>query len=80
MALAMAVRAGQDLDGADRVDPNLGRFPQAHAGAERTHSGRRRDAAGLDVAAHADAAELAAVLGFRLARGKAVIVRRLHRR
>ena len=38
----------------------------------------RRDAAGLDVATHADAALLAAGLGFRLAGGEAVIVDRLH--
>ena len=35
VALAVAVRAGQHLDRADRVDPDLGRFPQADAGAER---------------------------------------------
>ncbi len=35
MALAVAVRAGQDLDRADGIDPHLGRFPEAHARAER---------------------------------------------
>ena len=60
VALAVAVRAGQHLDRADGVDPHFGRFPQADAGAERADRRRRRDAAGLDVAAHADAAQLAA--------------------
>ena len=32
MALAVAVRTGQDFDGADRVDADLGGFPQADAG------------------------------------------------
>ena len=66
VALAVAVRAGQDLDGADRIDAHLGRFPQADAGAEPADRLRRRDAAGLDVAGHADAAQLAFVLAFAL--------------
>jgi hypothetical protein len=71
VALAVAVRAGQDLDGADRVHPHFRRFPEAHAGAERAHGGRGRDPAGLDVAGVAEAPELAALGGFRLARGEA---------
>ena len=67
VALAVAVRAGQHLDRADRVDAHLRRFPQADAGAERADRGGRRDAAGLDVAAHADAAQLAALLRLGLA-------------
>ena len=59
MALAVAVRAGQHLDGADRIDAHLGRFPQADAGAERADRCGRRDAAGLDVGGEADAAQLA---------------------
>jgi hypothetical protein len=74
VALAVAVRAGQDLNRADRIDTHFRRFPQADAGAERTDRLRRRNAAGLDVAAHADAAQLAAAFGFRLAGGKAIVV------
>ncbi len=65
VALPVAVRAGQHLDRADRVDPHLRRFPQADAGAKRADRRRRRDAAGLDVAAHADAALLAAASPLR---------------
>jgi hypothetical protein len=39
VALAVAVRAGKDLDRADRVDPYLGRFPQADARTKRTDGG-----------------------------------------
>src|SRR6185437_3476189 len=74
VALAMAVRAGEDFDGADRVDANFRGFPQADAGAETTDRLRRRDAAGLDVAGEADAAELAFGLRLCLAPGKAGIV------
>jgi hypothetical protein len=35
VALAVRVAAGENLDGADRVDPDLGGFPQADARAER---------------------------------------------
>ena len=81
VALAVAVRAGQHLDRADRVDAHFGRFPEADAGAERADRRRRRDAAGLDVAAHADAAQLAAALAAAALRcGEAGIVGRLHRR
>jgi hypothetical protein len=69
MALAMAVRARQHLDGADRIDADFGGFPQADAGAERADSRRRRDAAGLDIAGEADAAQLAvAAFALRLRR------------
>ena len=78
MALAVAVRAGQHLDRADGVDPDLGGFPQADAGAERADCRRWRDAAGLDIAAHADAAQLAALAGIGLALRKAGIVCGLH--
>ena len=59
VALAVAVRAGQDFDGAGRIDPHFGGFPQADAGAERADRLRRRDAAGLDIGGEADAAQLA---------------------
>jgi hypothetical protein len=49
VALAVAVRAGQHLDRADRIDADLRRFPQADARAERADRRRGRDAAGLDV-------------------------------
>ena len=79
MALAVAVRSRQDLDGADRIDAHFGGFPQADAGAEAADRFRRRDAAGLDVAGDADAAQLAFGLGFRLARREAGVIDRLHR-
>ena len=73
------VRAGQHLDGADRVDPHLGRFPQADAGAERAHRGRRRDAAGLDVGGEADAAQLAVAGALALALAEVLVVGHLQR-
>src|SRR5438128_3936451 len=79
VALAVAVRSREDLDGADRIDPDFGGFPQAHAGAETADRFRRRDAAGLDVAGDADAAELAFALRLRLARREAGVIDRLHR-
>src|SRR5258708_8381142 len=36
VTLAVAVRSRQDFDGADRIDANLGGFPQANAGAQTT--------------------------------------------
>src|SRR5260221_8731664 len=48
VALAVAVRSGQDLDGADRIDADLGGFPQADAGAKTADRLGGRDAAGLD--------------------------------
>ncbi len=56
MPLPVAVRPGQNLDGADGIDSDLGRFPETDAGTERADRRRRRDAAGLDIAAHANAA------------------------
>ena len=79
VALAVAVRSRQDLDGADRIDPDFGGFPQADAGAEAADRFRGRDAAGLDVAGEADAAQLAFGLRLGLARREAGIVDRLHR-
>src|ERR1700742_3470338 len=77
VALAVAVRTREDLDGADRVDPHFRGLPQADAGAETADRLRGRDAAGLDVAGYAETAQLA--FGFRLglARGEAGIVDRL---
>ena len=59
VTLAVAVRAGENLDRADRIDPDLGRFPQADTRTERTHRCRGGDAAGLDIGGEADAAQLA---------------------
>src|SRR3984893_9150644 len=77
MALAMAVRTGQDFDGADRIDPDLRGFPQTDAGAQAANCFRGRDAAGLDVAGEADAAEFSFRLRLGLARGEAGVVDRL---
>ena len=79
VALAVAVRSRQHLDGADRIDADFRRLPQADAGAEAADRLRRRDAAGLDVAGDADAAQLAFRLRLGLAGGEAGIVDRLHR-
>ena len=79
MALAMRMRAGQHLDGADRVDPDLRRFPQADAGAERAHRRRRGDAARLDIGREADAAQLAAPLRLARAGREALVVGDLQR-
>ena len=51
VALSVRMGASQDLDRADRIDPDLGAFPQSDAGAERADSGGRCNAAGFDVAA-----------------------------
>ena len=70
----MAVRAGEDLDRADRVDTDLSRFPQADARAERADRRRGRDAAGLDEGGEADSAQLALGRRSRLARSHALVV------
>ena len=74
VALAVAVRAGQNLDRADRIDAHFRRFPQADAGAERADRRRRRDAAGFDIGGESDAAQLALGRGSRLARRQALVV------
>src|SRR5260370_35528369 len=43
MALAVAVRSGEDFDGADRVDADLRGFPQAEPGAYAADRFRERD-------------------------------------
>src|SRR3546814_17574408 len=47
VALAVAVRAGEDGDRAGRVETHLRRFPEADAGPQRAHHRRGRDTAGL---------------------------------
>src|SRR5258708_35325555 len=47
VALTVAVRTGQDFDGADWIDADFRRLPQADAGAEAADRFRGRDAAGL---------------------------------
>ena len=37
MALAMAVRTGQDLNGSHWIDAHFGAFPQANASTQRTY-------------------------------------------
>ena len=54
VALAVAVRAGQHLDRADRIDAHFRRFPLADAAADRADDCRRRKAAGLDIGGKAD--------------------------
>src|SRR5690606_7545295 len=79
VALPVAVRAGQNLDRADSVDAHLRALPEADARAQRAHRRRRRDAAGLDVATHADAAQPALLRSFGATLLEAGIVSRLHR-
>src|SRR5262249_54926566 len=78
VTLAVAMRAREHLDGADRIDADLRRFPQTDAGAETADRLRGRDAAGFDVAGYAEAAQLA--FGFRLglARRETGVIDRLH--
>ncbi len=69
----------RSFDGAGRIDPHLGGFPQADAGAELADQRRRRHAAGFDVGRKADAAQLAVALGFALALAEAFVVVDLQR-
>ncbi len=55
VALAVAVRAGEDRDAAGRVHAHLARLEQPGARAERAGDVRRREPAGLDVRRVADA-------------------------
>src|SRR5262249_5411841 len=79
VALTVRVAAGENLDRASRVDPHLGRLPQADAAAERAHCLARRDPAGLDIGREADAAQLAVARGFALAFAEAAVVGDLQR-
>ena len=60
MALAMAVRPGEDGDAAGRVHAHLGGLVEAGARAELAGHHRGRHGAGLDIGGDADAAQLAA--------------------
>ena len=71
MTLSVRMRSGEYLDRADRVHPYFGGFPEAHTGADGAHGGGRRDAASLDVAVHAQTAQLAALFAFLAALFKA---------
>ena len=79
MTLPVAVRAGQDFDGADRIDPHLCGFPEADAGTEAAHRFRRSDTAGFDVAGEADTAQLTFAFCLGLPRREAGIVNGLER-
>ena len=79
VALAMAVRAGQHLDRAGRIDAHFRRFPQADAGAERADRLRGSDAAGLNIAREADAAQLALLGALALALVEAFVVSHFQR-
>jgi hypothetical protein len=59
--------------------PHFRRFPKADAGAKRAHRRRGRDAAGLDEAGEADAAQLAVSGALALALGEALVVGQLQR-
>ena len=79
VALAVAVRAGEHRHAAGRMHAHFARLEQPGARAERARDVRRRDAAGLDVRRVADAAQLAALRGLRLARRETGDVGQLHR-
>ena len=74
MALPMRVAAGENRHRPGRVNAHLGGFVQAGAGADGAGDIRRRQAAGLDIAAYADAAKPTARLGFSLARSETGVV------
>src|SRR5687768_15939668 len=73
VALAVAVRPGEDFDRSHGVNPNLGRFPQANAGAERADRRRGCDPAGLPIGGQTYSAQLAVPGGRGLAFAKARI-------
>ena len=79
MALAVLMAAGEQFHRAGRIDPHLGGFPQADAGAELADERGRRHAAGLDVGRKADAAQFAVALGFALALAETFVVVDLQR-
>ena len=79
VALAMRVRAGQNLDGAHRIDPDLGRFPQADAGTQRPDRLRGGDAARLDIGGESDAAQLAGPRALALALAEILVVGHVER-
>src|SRR5262249_43036277 len=74
VALAVIVGAERDTDRAIGTDADRGRLVEADAGAERAGEARGRDAGGLDVAGHADAAQPATARRFGAARGKAGVI------
>ena len=69
VTLAVAVRAREHRHAARGVHPDVGNLIQARAGTERSHHGRRRDAAGFQVSRDPDAAQFAV----RLRRGAACL-------
>ncbi len=79
VALAVAVRAGQDLDVARRVELESVPTPLADTAAQLADHLRRRQPAGLDVGREADAAQLAARLGLGAAGLEALVVGDLDR-
>ena len=79
MALAVVVGADQHRHVASDVDPHRRTFEDAGARAERLHDARWRQAAGFDIGAKPDAAQLAAPLGGFLAFGEAAPVGDLQR-
>src|SRR6185369_11086384 len=68
MPLAVTVGSGEHSDAAGGIDAHLADFEQPRARAERARDVRRCDTAGLDVRRVADAAQLAALGRFGLAR------------
>ena len=79
VALPVAVRAGEDRHAARRMHAHFARFEKARARAQRAGDVRRREPAGFDVGRVADAAQLAALRGFRLACREAGDIRHLVR-
>ena len=79
VALAVAVRPGEDIHRSGGIDANRGGFIEPDPCAKGACHCRRGDAAGLDIARQADTAVLAARRGFGPAGLEALVVDHLQR-
>jgi hypothetical protein len=79
VALAVAVRAGEDSDAAGWVGAHFGRLVEAGAGTKLARHHRGCHGAGLDIGADADAAQLAAVVRLPPPPLEVGVIGRLHR-
>ena len=70
VALPVAVRSGHHHQTPGRIHPHRGGFVQTGTRTQLAHKIRRRDAASLDIAVYAEAAQLAFGLGCGAAGGE----------